>query len=415
MPTIELRCGAASKGVAVRIIVHDYSGHPFQVQLSRNLAWRGHQVLHVHCVSYETGKGAVARREDDPDDFTVEDIDLGRPFDRYSRARRVGQELAYGRAFTHRASRFHPDVILSSNDPLFAKAQAARWCHRAGTPWVFWLQDVYSVAMSHYAGTGLLGKAAGWGFRRIERRLLHQAAAIVPVTADFLPILRTWGVDSQRCTVIENWAPLDEIKPHPHDNAWARAHGLNDKRVVLYSGTLGLKHNPELLLEVAVRHQHNPDLQVVVISQGLGAQWLFEQRARLGLANLLLLPYQPYERLPEVLATADVLVALLTREAGVYSAPSKVLTYLCAGRPIVAAMPEANLGARRLVEAGAGIVVKPDDADAFATAVEKLLADDCLSEECGHQAREYAEKTFDVEPIADRFEQVLIAAANRTG
>lgn len=401
----------------MRIIVHDYSGHPFQVQLSRVLASRGHQVLHVHCVSYETGKGAVARREGDPASFAVEGIDLGGPFDRYSGARRVHQELAYGHAFTHLASRFRPDVILSSNDPLFAKAWAARWCRRVGAPWVFWLQDLYSIAMTAHVGArmGPVGKAASWGFRCVERALLHQAAGVVLITADFLPILWMWGVDARRCTVIENWAPLNEIAVHPRNNAWACEHGLDDKRVALYAGTLGLKHDPELLLELAVRGRDDPDLRVVVISQGAGAKWLIEQRTRLGLSNLLVLGYQPYERLAEVLATADVLVALLTSSASVFSAPSKVLTCLCAGRPVVAAMPAENSSARRLVEAGAGVVVEPHDAEGFVTAVEKLLADNQRSREWGHQARAYAERAFDVEPIADRFERVLAAAASRGG
>lgn len=401
----------------MRVIVHDYSGHPFQVQLSRALAWRGHHVLHVHCVSYETGKGAVDRRERDPASFAIEGIDLGRLFDRYSWERRVRQELTYGCAFTLLASRFRPDVILSSNDPLLAKARVARWCRQVDAPWVFWLQDLYSIAMTYYAGTrmGPVGKAAGWGLQRIERALLQQAAGIVLITADFLPILWLWGVDARRCAVIENWAPLDEITPLSRNNAWACEHGLDDKRVVLYAGTLGLKHNPELLLKVAVRGRDDPDLRVVVISQGLGAQWLIEQRARLGLRNLLVLGYQPYERLAEVLATADVLVALLTSGAGMFSAPSKVLTYLCAGRPIVTAMPAENVSARRLVEAGAGVVVEPDDAEGFATAVEKLLADEQLAQEWGRQARAYAERAFDIEPIADRFEQVLATAASRGG
>jgi colanic acid biosynthesis glycosyl transferase WcaI len=325
----------------------------------------------------------------------------------------VSQELAYGREFTRRAASFRPDVILSSNDPLFAKARAARWCHRRGVPWVFWLQDVYSVAMTNHAKArlGPIGEVAGWGFRRLERGLLRQAAAVVPIAGDFLDTMRTWDVDERRCTVIENWAPLDELVPLPRDNAWAREHSLDDKRVVLYSGTLGLKHNPRLLLDVALRGRDDPDLRVVVISQGLGAQWLVEHRDRLGLENLLVMPYQPYERLPEVLATADVLVAQLTSDAGVYSVPSKVLSYLCAGRPIVAAMPENNLGARRLIEAGAGVVVDPDNTQAFNTAVEKLMADEWLLQQYGRHARAYAERAFDIDAITDRFERVLTSAA----
>ena len=52
-----------------RILVHDYAGHPFQVQLSRELAARGHSVLHVHSASVQTPQGALVRRADESDRF----------------------------------------------------------------------------------------------------------------------------------------------------------------------------------------------------------------------------------------------------------------------------------------------------------------------------------------------------------
>ena len=53
----------------MRIIVHDYVGHPFQVQLSRELARRGHEVLHLYCSSFVTPRGELTRRDDDPPGF----------------------------------------------------------------------------------------------------------------------------------------------------------------------------------------------------------------------------------------------------------------------------------------------------------------------------------------------------------
>ena len=44
----------------MKIIVHDYAGHPFQVQLSRRLASRGHEVLHLYCAStHKIGRAHV--------------------------------------------------------------------------------------------------------------------------------------------------------------------------------------------------------------------------------------------------------------------------------------------------------------------------------------------------------------------
>ena len=64
----------------MRVLIHDYAGHPFQVQLSRALARSGHSVLHLHFASFQTPKGAVERRPDDPDNFAIEGLTLGRPF-----------------------------------------------------------------------------------------------------------------------------------------------------------------------------------------------------------------------------------------------------------------------------------------------------------------------------------------------
>jgi len=142
-----------------------------------------------------------------------------------------------------------------------------------------------------------------------------------------------------------------------------------------------------------------------VVSEGPGADWLAEHAAP-GDA-LRLLPYQPYERLPEVLASADVLVAVLEPDAGEFSVPSKVLTYLCAGRPVLGALPAGNLAARVIERSGAGIVVPPRDPRALVAAAEELLADSGRREELGGAARSYAETTFDLDRIADRFEEVL--------
>jgi colanic acid biosynthesis glycosyl transferase WcaI len=216
-------------------------------------------------------------------------------------------------------------------------------------------------------------------------------------------------VDRSKVEVIQNWAPLNEIRPLPHDNAWAREQGLESCKVVIYSGTLGLKHDPGMLLEVALRHRDDPGVKVVVISQGLGAAWLSEQAADRSLDNLVVLPYQPYERLSEVLATGDVLTALLTGDAAVYSVPSKVLSYLSAGRPVVAAIAADNLIAQQLRSAG-GTVVEPRDGARFADAIDKLLANEAEADDCGRRARAYAEQVFDIQPIANSFESLLIRA-----
>ena len=356
----------------LRIVIHDYSGHPFQIQLSRVLAARDYDVLHLYSSTFQTPRGPVTPRPDDPPSFAVEGIDLGEPFRKYSFARRLAQERRYGRLLVDRMARFEPDVVISANTPLDAQAASQEWAHRNGIGFVFWLQDIYSFAIERTLRRrwNLLGLPLALRFTRLERRLLRRADAVVAITADFLPALAGWDVQSERITVIENWAPLDEIVPRPKANAWAKEHGLADLPVFMYAGTLGLKHDPSVLLRLA---QGVPKAKIVVVSEGIGADWLHEHGA--SVANLIIVPYQPFDRLSEVLATGDVLVVILEPDAGAFSVPSKVLTALAAGRPILAAIPRSNLAARTIERVGAGRVVEPGDRDRFVEVGRSMLAD----------------------------------------
>jgi colanic acid biosynthesis glycosyl transferase WcaI len=400
----------------LRILVHDFAGHPFQVDLSRALARRGHTVRHVYCEGYTSGKGAF--ETGGMPNLSVVGVptgEVGDAFDRYSPIRRVRQEVAYATRFGRVAAAFEPDVILACNVPLVAKAVSAAWCGRRRIPWVFWLQDLHSLAMRREAvkRAGVAGRAMGTAFERVERTLLRRADAVVSITDDFGPTLDRWGVDDRRRTVIENWAPLADLPTRPRDNAWRRRTGLGDRFTFLYSGTLGLKHRPEVLYALA--EQHEDDAEVVVISEGMGEARLREMLAERPLSNLRLLPFQPIEDYPDILGAADALVALLEPAAGTFSVPSKVLSYLCAGRPIVAAIPPDNLAARTIERAGAGTVVPPDDDEAFLVAAKQVRVDARLRAAAGARGRQYAEDVFDTADIADRFEGVIDVALGRGG
>ncbi|MHB1474481.1 MAG: glycosyltransferase family 4 protein, partial [Dermatophilaceae bacterium] len=389
----------------MRIVVHDYSGHPFQVQLSRELARRGHDVLHLHFAGFQTPKADLVRRADDPPTFAVEAIDLDRPFAKYQLLRRLLQERQLSRILAKRILAFHPDVVISSNAPLDVQVGAYHAARSTGAAFIFWLQDVYSDAIARHLRRKLPGPGhlAALRFIALERSLLRQADRVVAITDDFRPCLQEWNVRPERVVTVENWAPLDDITPRPKDNPWAREHGLHDRPVILYSGTLGLKHNPALLLEVAKRLQaEEPEARLVVVSEGLGADWLRERGS--DLSTLVLLPFQPFDRLADVIGTADIVVAILEPDAGVFSVPSKVLTYLAAGRPIIGAIPAENLAARLIAQNGAGIVASPLDPGGLAAACIDLMAREGDRREMGRRARAYAESAFDIGRITDKFE-----------
>jgi glycosyltransferase involved in cell wall biosynthesis len=238
----------------------------------------------------------------------------------------------------------------------------------------------------------------------IERRVARMSDAVIGITADFeQPLLGQSG--AARYATIPLWGVLAETPLRPHDNPWAHAQDLAGTTNLIYAGTLGLKHNPALLLELARALRGMPQVRVVVCSEGQGADWL---RDRAGdLDNLVLLPFQAYEDLPDVLGAADILLAVLEPDAGVYSVPSKVLTNLCAGRPQLLAVPGENLAGRIVAEAGAGTVVPPDDVTGFIAGAQAMLADEDRRGAAGTAARRWAEAHFRIEAIASMFENIL--------
>ncbi|HEX4504287.1 MAG TPA: glycosyltransferase, partial [Alphaproteobacteria bacterium] len=230
----------------MRIVVCDYSGHPFQIELSRCLADRGHTVLHLHFAEFQTPKGEIGALADDAPGFRIEAVSLGRPFAKDRFVRRLFQEIQIGGRIADRAMRFGPDLVVGCNMPLDAQRRLRQACAREKVPFVFWLQDIYSAAIGHYLTErlGLMGRLIGNRYARLERALLRSSDAIVAISERFVPTLAEWGIPRDRVTVVLNWAPLSEIRPVEKANGWAREHGLVGKTVALYTGTLGLKHNP---------------------------------------------------------------------------------------------------------------------------------------------------------------------------
>ncbi len=213
--------------------------------------------------------------------------------------------------------------------------------------------------------------------------------------------------------MIPNWAPLGEFPVMAANNPWAHAHDLTGRFVVAYTGILGLKHDAELLVDLARHFRDRADVTTLVVAEGPGAERL-TRAAGAGLTNLVVLPFQPAGTYPEVLAAADVLVAILTPAAGSYSVPSKVLSYLCAGRPIIGILPLDNDAAATIRDAHAGWTFAPGSSASAFEAIESLHGDPATRSRMARAGRAYAENEFRIGPIADNFEEVLLAASARS-
>lgn len=385
----------------MRLIVHDFGGYAFPIQLSRELANRGHDITHVIAAGLGGRKGNQIENQDG---FTLIPISLASYFKKYSPLRRLVAHRHYAAKLAQVIVQKQPDLVLSGNSPIDVQYQLLGVCHRKGIGFVHWVQDMYSPALDFVLRrrVGFLATAIVSPFRLMEAWIVRNSELVIAISPGFIPQLSRWGASPDSLVVIENWAPLTEVIPMPRRNSWSESFEFNDLPVFLYAGTLGLKHRPDLIYCLAEALQGQAE--VVVVTEGAGREYLAN---RPSLSNLRLLDFQPYDRLSEMLGSADVLLASLEREAGTFAVPSKVLTYLCAARPVLLTAPSQNMAAEVVRRSGAGVVVDPDDTNIWMATARRLANDAAWRAELGARARQYAEANFDIQTIADRFEAVL--------
>jgi colanic acid biosynthesis glycosyl transferase WcaI len=394
----------------MHVLVHDYAGHPFQMELSRKLAHLGVKVSHIWFAADQGPKGNFDRRDTDPDCLAFVPLGQGIVYSKTNFLRRRAGDLAYGRAVAHWIKTHKPDCIISGNTPTEAQELILRQARGQGVPFVYWCQDFYSIAASRLLEKKLpvIGKIIGAYYRHLERRQMRQSSQILLITDSFCKQTDAWSIPRDKISIIPNWGALDEVTPMQRDTEWAKQKNLPNGARFIYTGTLALKHNP-MLLE-ALAYSLKSDEAVVMVATGIGADQLTSRVANGSISRLISLPLQPFQFFGEVLASGDVLLAVIEREAGDFSVPSKVLNYLCAERPIVLAAPRTNLAAQIILETGAGAVVEPEDTEGFVREAKRFAMDKPAARSAGKAGREYAERTFNLDLIAEKFLQLITEA-----
>ena len=352
-----------------------------------------------------------------PDGLEFESLTADAPLIKYSPLRRTRFEFSYARAWRQRLETQDFDLVIACNVPLFALARMQPYFRRRELPWMLWHQDIYSLGVAGEASRQLPSMAAHAVkeyAQRLERNQIRSARTVVAIGDEFVRQYERWGLPTKHAHVIPNWAPLDELVPGARDNEWSRSQSLPTEPVrLLYAGTLGRKHNPALLVELLDdARARGVDAFLTVISEGVGADQLKQMCA--GRSDVKILGYQDADHFSNVLASADILIALLEPDAANFSVPSKVLSYLSAGRPIIAMVPEGNPAALDVLEAG-GCVVPPTSAGAVEAAgwLAVIKNDRAALQMLGRRSRALAERRFDIESIGDEFEKILYDAVGR--
>ncbi|MBC1238568.1 glycosyltransferase family 4 protein [Nostoc sp. 2RC] len=296
-----------------------------------------------------------------------------------------------------------PDAIILTVPPLLGILPATIFSYLYNCPLILNVQDILPEAAVR---VGLLKNK--WMIRTLAalEKLAYQTAHKISVIADgFSENLVNKGVPVNKIVCIPNWVNINFIRPLPkHENSWRATHQLDDKFVVLYSGNIALTQGLETVIEAAICLRHLKDIVFVIVGESRALHRLQQYCLLKGADNVLLLPLQPREKLPEMLAASDVGLIVQKHNVISFNMPSKIPLLLASGRPIVGSVPASGTAARAIALSGGGIIVEPESPHALADAVQNLYTNPTLAAKLGQLGRQFAEANYSLEQALDRYE-----------
>ncbi len=300
------------------------------------------------------------------------------------------------------------DRVMAASTPPVALARVASWLARAKrAEFVYHHQDIYpEVAVSG----GQL--AEGMGSRLLssmDARTDRKAARAVVLSEDMSRLIASRGVDPSRIAVINNFDPW-RLQDRPA--------GLvpSTRLRVVYAGNIGRFQNLEIVFSTLAALKDDDRLEFHFIGDGPLRPRLEKVIETESLEHVHVHGYVAPERLAELLQReADV--GLVTLSSGVIQAayPSKTMSYLRNGVPVVAFVESGTDLVRQLEAYGAGWSAAPERPESLAAVLARLAGDRAGVTEARGRARTMYVSEFSQEVAMPKWLDLLGAGTEVSG
>ena len=306
-----------------------------------------------------------------------------------------------------------PDLLVVVSPPLGLGLSARLLSRLWRIPYVFDVEDLQPDAA---ADLGMLrqGKLIR-ALYALERMAYRHAALVTTLTEGMRRRIVAKGVPAEKVKVIA--ARADErlfgLRQRIDGREFRRQVGLEGRFLVVHSGNMGVKQGLDVILGAAKLTESDPSITYLIVGDGAARPELERKAEELDLKNIRFLPLQSWEMFQQMLAAADL--ALITQQKSVSDIvfPSKTVTLLAAGCPVIASVNGESEIARVVHASGAGVVVAPEDAQALANAVYALRRDDESRMIMSARGTRYAQEHWDGGRVLPAMEHEFMRAAGR--
>ena len=251
--------------------------------------------------------------------------------------------------------------------------------------------------------------------RILERFLYRKVDHITVMSESNQAIVAKTAGDAAKVSVIYNWVDTEFIRPEEKNNDFRKQHRLGDKFVLSFAGCIADSQDMDIILGAAKKLEDEFGILFLLAGNGPKYQETVDKNRALGLKNVLILPIQPREKYVKLLAASDVGMITLNPAVATPVVPSKMLSIMSAGRPILASLPLTGDAPKFIEKAGSGLVIKAGDVEAFKAAALKLFRDRALCDQLGKQGRKWVVDNYSLGVCARKYEELFTKVVKNGG
>ena len=322
--------------------------------------------------------------------------------------RRILHEASFvAGAFLRGLFRPRPDVMLVVSPPLGLTAPAILLSRWWGVPYVFDVEDLQPDS------AGDLKMLPRWTVRllyNVERAAYHNARLVTTLTPSMRRRLIAKGLTEDKVELLEPRMDesLTNLLPEEAE-AFRRKYDLGERFLVTHSGNMGVKQGLGVILEAALLGRADDSMLFLCVGDGVECDRIKRRAAELDLGNVRFLPVLDEKDFRGLMAASGICLVTQQHSVSEIAFPSKIVTYLAAGRPVIASVnPECEV-AHLIHESGAGNIVPAEDPRALLDAVDALRRNGLP--QAGQNAREYARARWSSARVLGELERCLAATA----
>jgi glycosyltransferase involved in cell wall biosynthesis len=356
--------------------------------LARHLVEHGHEVTAISSRSLYGEKGAKLTSKEVVDGIEIHRV--GRSFfGKTSIIARALDFVLFYLAATWRALTLpkHDVVICFTTPPFITLTGLLLRCLK-GSRVVCWVMDLYPdvpIVCGLMKQDSLPSRFFEW----LSRFCLRAVDRNVVLGRCMQELIESKGIPVEKISLIGVWSDNTEVQAVPRDRNHYRAEwGIEDRTLIMYSGNFGIGHDVDTFLNAALALRDDDRIRFAFVGGGKRKSTVESFVHEHGLeSTCILAPYQPRERLDELLSAADAhLVTLLAGREGVM-VPCKLFGILAVSRSALYVGPAESEISRVIVESDCGASVLPGDSDELARIITGYADDPEFCRHVGARAR----------------------------